>query len=189
MRAPCRFLAVLAASAGLLGCAALEQAASSMPTASSRNDKGSIETRPPQREQSPPADELRGLERQAIAAVNDERAKHDAPPLVERAELSDLARAHSRDMARRRYFSHRSPDGDDVSDRVRAGGIAYRKVGENIQQSRGYEDPVATAIDSWLRSSGHRKILLDPEYTETGLGVALDEEGQYIFTQVFLLPG
>lgn len=167
-----------------LSCAVLERVVS-LPTASSRSEGPQTDTPPAP---PPTSSELRQLERETIEAVNRVRAQHDAAALDERAVLTDVARAHSQDMARRGYFSHRSPEGDDVVDRVRARGISYRKLGENIQQNRGYEDPVRTAIDSWLHSSGHRQILLDPAFTETGVGAALDEQGHYIFTQIFLKP-
>ena len=54
--------------------------------------------------------------------------------------------------------------------------------------NRGSEDPFRTAVESWLKSRGHREHLLSPEFQETGIGVAIDDEGAIYFTQLFLAP-
>ena len=41
-------------------------------------------------------------------------------------DLAAVAHAHSRDMARRGYFDHVSPDGRDPQDRARRGGVTCR---------------------------------------------------------------
>ena len=108
--------------------------------------------------------------------------------LTERSRLTEVARAHSEDMVRRGYFSHVSPEGKDVADRVRADGLRYRRVAENIQMSRGARDTAQSAVDSWMNSEPHRGSILDPGFVETGVGVAVAEDGEIYFTQVFMTP-
>ena len=74
-----------------------------------------------------------------------------------------------------------------AEDRVRASGLRYRNLAENIQMSRGWEDPARKAVDSWLDSRSHRKAMLEPDFLETGVGVALGADGTFYFTQLYIL--
>src|SRR5262245_25677464 len=56
-----------------------------------------------------------------IAAV---RARRDARPLRPAAQLELAAGSYATDMFERRYFSHVSPDGGELVDRVRRSGFA-----------------------------------------------------------------
>ncbi|MCP3978897.1 MAG: hypothetical protein GY716_06140 [bacterium] len=136
----------------------------------------------------PPVDDVSETEKQAVAAVNAVRRERGFGALEVLPELTRAARAHSRDMARRGYFDHEAPDGSRPADRVHRRGIEYRIVAENIQMSRNVRDPVESAVRSWLKSEGHRETLLTPEFTHTGLGVAVAEDATVYFTQLFLVP-
>jgi uncharacterized protein YkwD len=129
--------------------------------------------------------DLRALERAVERAVNEVRTARGLKPLAASGPLREVARAHSQDMARRGYFAHASPEGRGPVDRVLARGLAYRKVSENIAMSRGEDDPVRSAVDGWVASPGHRENLLDPGVRETGVGIAVDEDGALYFTQLF----
>jgi len=131
---------------------------------------------------------LRQVEARTIDLVNGIRREHGLPALTERSPLTEVARAHSEDMVRRGYFSHVSPEKKDVADRVRADGLRYRRVAENIQMSRGTRDAAQSAVDSWMDSESHRGSILDPGFVETGVGVAVAEDGEIYFTQVFMTP-
>lgn len=125
------------------------------------------------------------LERRTLEAVNDVRRRHGLPPLLPDSGLADVARAHSADMARRGYFDHETPEGADFADRVLAHGLTFSRVAENIQMSRGVDDPVSAAVESWMASPGHREAILEPAYERTGVGVALADDGTVYFTQLF----
>jgi uncharacterized protein YkwD len=128
------------------------------------------------------------LERDATIAVNEVRREHGLAELRSNETLVRIARGHSEDMARRQYFAHDTPEGVGSKDRAKRQGVKFRRLGENIHRNRGVADPVRAAVDSWMASRSHRKTILTPEYTETGIGVALDERGAVYFTQLFLLP-
>jgi len=142
-----------------------------------------VEERPAIPRPDPPV-----LEVSTVEAVNRVRAEHGLEQLTVNPVLVEIARDHSRDMVRRGYFDHRSPAGDYVQDRVQRRSIAYSRIGENLHMSRRIADPVRTAVESWLKSRSHRKLLLSPEFRETGIGVAVDDEGAVYFTQLFLTP-
>jgi uncharacterized protein YkwD len=112
----------------------------------------------------------------------------DLAPLRDRPDLAVVAREHSRDMATRNYFSHKSPEGFDVSHRVLVAGILFKVVAENLLESRGADDPVEAAVKQWMNSGGHSKNIVDPEFTETGVGIEINEDGKLYFTQIFIDP-
>ncbi len=70
-----------------------------------------------------PALDRHALERRIHARVNAVRREHDLPPLAWSEALAHVARGHSRDMARRGYFAHRSPGGRDATDRSARAGL------------------------------------------------------------------
>ncbi|TVP98620.1 MAG: CAP domain-containing protein [Roseinatronobacter sp.] len=105
-----------------------------------------------------------------LAAVNDERRRAGRAPLALSPELGRVAQAHACDMAQRGYFSHTSQDGRSVSDRInRAGLPRLCTMGENI--ARGQRD-VPSVMAGWMRSSGHRRNILDRDFTLVGFGRA-----------------
>lgn len=160
------------------------------------------------------APDLDGLDRRIAEAANDARQRRDIEPLAWRADLAAVARGHSRDMGRRGYFDHVSPDGDSAQDRARAGEVVCEiplpgrtrvGVGENLfltSRYRGYSERTAggrvtrtydwfaqdeladRTVDSWLDSPGHRRNLLDPVSRAQGVGVAVGTDDRIYITQV-----
>lgn len=120
------------------------------------------------------------------AGIDAARARHDAGQLQVVAELTELAREHSRRMAQARQLSHSDPlDGRSFRRRVQDAELTFRRVAENVAMNSGAADPAATAVAGWLDSAGHRANLLDPGFTHTGIGVWQHGE-TYYFTQIFL---
>jgi len=132
--------------------------------------------------------DLPALERRTLEGVNEIRVEHGLQPLTYHEGLTIAARDYSGKMARYDFFSHTGFDGSKLHDRAERFKLKYRSIGENLHSSRGHDDPVPVALDGWMNSRGHRKTLLNETYTHTGVGVALDEDGSTIFTQLFMLP-
>ncbi len=132
-----------------------------------------------------PAD-LAGLERLTEREINRIRREAGLRPLRPLPALRDVARGHSEDMARRGFFDHQSPDGRSPGDRVRAGGVAFRIVAENIGASHDLQDPVSAIVDGWLHSPGHYENLIGSQFTHTGVGAALNGDGTVYLTQLFV---
>lgn len=121
--------------------------------------------------------------------TNEERLAAGVGAAVHDDELAAVARAHSRDMRDRGFVNHTNPDGEGPTARVRDAGLDCYP-GENIYQAprgalasseRALADHVVRA---WLESAGHRRTLLDEDYTRQGVGVAIGENAVYV-TQVF----
>jgi uncharacterized protein YkwD len=121
-------------------------------------------------------------QQQVIQLVNAQRAKAGCRALKVDLRLVRAAQAHSIDMARRRYFSHTSPDGRTFADRIRAQGYTGSRIGENI--AAGY--PTASAVmTAWMKSPGHRANILNCRYTVIGVGSAIGGPYGYYWTQDF----
>ncbi|OGD86347.1 hypothetical protein A2164_01245, partial [Candidatus Curtissbacteria bacterium RBG_13_35_7] len=120
-------------------------------------------------------------EQEMFALVNRERKLEGAKPLIWEEELAEVGRKHSKDMFERGYFSHFSPEGKDVGDRLLENGIEYSYAGENLALAPN----VDRAHTGLMNSEGHKRNILDPAFSKIGIG-AIDG-GVYgkMFTQVF----
>ena len=89
--------------------------------------------------------------------------------------LSRAARAHSRDMVRRHYFSHTTPEGLRFADRIRGTGYlrASRQwfVGENLAWGWRGRDSARRIVRAWMHSPPHREVMLNPSFREVGIGI------------------
>lgn len=83
------------------------------------------------------------------------------------AELCRVAQAKADDMAAKGYFSHQSPTYGSPSDMLKAFGVSYRYMGENI--AKGY-DSAEKVVQGWMNSSGHRANILNGNFTALGVG-------------------
>lgn len=157
----------------------------------------------------------REIERIIFKLVNKERSERGLRELSPKAYLVRAARRHSRDMIRRHFYGHENKSGVGPLDRVEQSvkenksffGMLRRfftnetssYVGENICRMpvgkiTGFsyinsEWYVAKAIIiSWMRSPGHRRNILDPNFRRIGIGVACKRKGknrEYYATQDF----
>jgi uncharacterized protein YkwD len=132
-----------------------------------------------------PLADLDAVRREVLAATNAARARRGRPPLVADPQLDTVAQAHARDMLERRYYDHRDPEGRAVRGRVRRLGLDPRRLGENL--ARGIFSP-AEVVERWLLSSGHRRNILEPEFTRLGVGMSFATRGDdvdVLWVQVF----
>lgn len=106
-------------------------------------------------------------EEEMLQLVNEERNIAGLPPVVADTALRDVARAHSRDMFTRGYFSHYSPDGVSPFDRMNAAGISYSYAGENLALA----PSTKLAMQGLMNSPGHRANILNPNFKKLGIGV------------------
>jgi uncharacterized protein YkwD len=121
------------------------------------------------------------LEAQMLVLVNNERATQGLPPLRADPELTEVARAHSRDMFARGYFSHVTPDGKDPFDRIRAANVSYRAAGENLALA----PTLPQAHQGLMNSPGHRANILRPAFGRVGIGIVDGGRRGQMVTQNF----
>jgi uncharacterized protein YkwD len=101
-----------------------------------------------------------------VRAMNGVRAANGRPPLRIGRALTRAARAHSIDMARRRYFEHGA-----FVQRLRRFGVRAPYVGENLAYGTGALG-AAAIVQMWIASPPHRQNLLDRGFQRVGVGVA-----------------
>ncbi|KKR88016.1 MAG: hypothetical protein UU34_C0001G0013 [Candidatus Curtissbacteria bacterium GW2011_GWA1_41_11] len=120
-------------------------------------------------------------EQEMFNLVNQERIRFGSKALVWDELLDQVGRKHSEDMFKRGYFSHFSPEGKDVGNRLLENGIEYSFAGENLALAPNID----RAHTGLMNSEGHRRNILDPAFGKIGIGVV--DGGVYgkMFTQVF----
>jgi uncharacterized protein YkwD len=113
-----------------------------------------------------------------ICEVNVQRAAWGRAGLAPSTRLDHAAAGQSRDMVERGYFSHTSPDGHTLADRLDAVGFIphstrYRwSAGENLAAGEGSNGTPAAIAAAWMRSPTHRSNLVDPDFRMAGIGLA-----------------
>jgi uncharacterized protein YkwD len=130
--------------------------------------------------------DVEALETQCFAEVNLQRKAEGLRPLVISGQLLKVARGYSRRMAKEGFFSHSDPEGETVFQRVDGAGLRWGALGENLALSGGYVNPVATSVQGWMNSPGHRKNILNSRFDSGAVGVWIDPRGTVFFTQIFM---
>lgn len=144
-----------------------------------------VEAAPPKNIAPPPMSagyELSALEQKAVLLLNDARKSAGLEPLKVNLKLSKLAADYASDMNKRKFFAHVDPDGKDPFDRMAAIGIALPNEGENIALGPDVETAHKLLMDSPL----HRENILQPKFTEIGIGVRPDSRGGVYLVQEFI---
>ncbi|MCY8889571.1 CAP domain-containing protein [Bacillus spizizenii] len=119
-------------------------------------------------------------EKKVVELTNAERQKQGLKPLQIDETLSKSARAKSQDMKDKNYFDHQSPTYGSPFDMMKSFGISYKTAGENI--AKGQKTP-EEVVKVWMNSEGHRKNILNPNFTHIGVGYV---ESGSIWTQQFI---
>lgn len=106
----------------------------------------------------------------------------DPPALRYSFVLSKAAQNKADDMASRSYFAH-ALDGESAWKFITE---PYAMAGENL--AIGFTNS-ADMVFAWLASPGHRDNILNPEFTEIGIGVARTaDKKRWIVVQEFIRP-
>jgi len=107
------------------------------------------------------------FEEEVARLVNKERTDRGLQPLTLNSSLANVARIKSADMRDNNYFGHISPTYGDPGQMLQRFGINWRSYGENI--AAGQSTPAAV-MNSWMNSPGHRSNILNPNFTDIGVG-------------------
>lgn len=117
---------------------------------------------------APEAAASAGDESTFVAALNDVRRDAGLPPFTVNVELSNLSRAHAQVMADAGEIFHASPISAGYSG-------PWSKIGENV----GVGANVAVLVDAFVASPGHYANIIDPAFTEIGVGVVWKDSALY----------
>lgn len=116
-----------------------------------------------------------------LKAINDLRAANRRSALRFSPTLGRVARAHAADMRRRNVMSHTGGDGSTPAQRATRAGYSWCRIAENV--AAGQPD-LASVMQAWANSPGHRRNMLDLNITEVGIA----QDGPY-WAMVLGKPG
>lgn len=98
-------------------------------------------------------------------------------PLTWNDTLELAAYNHSTDMNSKNFFDHKGSDGSMANNRIEKYNYNWTAYGENI--ASGYQTE-SEVVEAWIKSPGHCKNIMNPNFEEIGVARA----GDY-WTQVF----
>lgn len=122
------------------------------------------------------------LEETLLGLVNQERQKNGLKELKPNEALQKYARIKSKDLSDHQYFAHISPNLGSPLEMLSESDISFQTVGENIALGPTTSESVHTAF---MNSEGHAKNVLG-DYKEMGIGVYLNQEDMYYWTELFI---
>src|SRR5438874_290522 len=129
---------------------------------------------------------LNDNETRIFSLINRERARSGLAQLAWNDQLADLARGYSRTMAREGFFDHIDSEGNSVVERARRSHISHwEKIGENLFSCDPTNEYANLALRGWMHSPSHRDNILDPDWRDTGIGIAISRAGEIYITEVF----
>lgn len=136
-----------------------------------------VRTRPQQflKEQVEPYLDKNQLTRNSYAKslVKELKATKKMQALQLSKPLTEVARIHAQDMGKKDLTSHDSSNGTPFHERVRNHSKAKGMIAENC--SYGYDQALdivmSLLIDDGIKSLGHRKNILEPNYKWVGIAI------------------
>ena len=134
-----------------------------------------------------PAPATSGVAAKVVQLTNAERGSHGRLRLRMNERLMHAAQLHAEQMARAGQPAHVLPDAvyPRAEDRLAAAGYRWHNYGENL--ALGQASPAA-AVRDWMHSRGHRRNIVSPDFTELGVGYAIDRAGRPYYVQLFASP-
>ena len=119
--------------------------------------------------------------------TNAERTRAGLQAVRADSALTEAAQIQAGQMARAGRLDHDLPGATypRLEDRLRAAGYTWRAAAENIAYGQA---GAAAVMADWMRSPAHRENILNPAFTEIGVGHADDPGGRHYFVQVFARP-
>lgn len=106
-------------------------------------------------------------EKEMFELVNKERVSGGLTALIFDRRLTDIARSHAKDMFKRGYFSHYTPEGLSPFDRMAKEDVSFSFAGENLALA----PSVSLTMQGLMQSEGHRKNILSSDFGRVGIGV------------------
>jgi uncharacterized protein YkwD len=130
---------------------------------------------------------LQFVESEVIRLTNLERTNAGLAALGTNSKLVSAAKHHTLNMARYEKMQHTITEADlqQMTDRINFYQYNWSTIGENIAWN--YPD-AASVVAAWMASPGHRANILNANYTEIGVAVRVDDDGQPYYTQNFGRP-
>jgi uncharacterized YkwD family protein len=117
-----------------------------------------------------------------VSLVNQARAQAGLKALNNYGSLVNMANTKAKDIVTNNYFSHTSPTYGSPFDMMKSNGIAYLYAGENLAINQN----VQAAEQALMNSPEHKANILNPNFTDIGIGIAQKSDGSYVYVQEFI---
>jgi uncharacterized protein YkwD len=108
--------------------------------------------------------------------INAYRKEKGLKPLRLNTQLTEAAKAHSRDLAKWDRISHFGSDGSNPWDRVKRVGYSAKLAAENVGTG---QVTIEEVMKGWQTSPGHNKNLLLPDAQEMGIALVQDPKTEF----------
>lgn len=142
------------------------------------------------------------VERIVVQETNKLRAENGLPPVETNASLSEAARSHASRMARGEFVAHKTPDsipydrygwcaddggyfGENVANTWYDRNIVYDEGDVPTLHLSTEREVAKHLVRKWNDSNGHRRTMLNGNWTMMGIGVAVGEQNEVFATQAF----
>lgn len=130
--------------------------------------------------------EADGWATEVLRLTNQERVQRGLDPVVWNPTLALEATDYACELITFNYFAHVNPEtGESLRDRAAAVNYEYWEIGENLA---GGQTTPAQAVREWMDSPDHRENILNPDFTELGIGVRLGGDYRIYWVQEFGRP-
>ena len=100
-----------------------------------------------------------------VDLVNEERAKENIAPVSLNRAATGAAQVRAEEA--KKSFSHTRPNGTKCFTALAEADITYAAAGENLAGKIKTPEKV---VDAWMNSPGHRKNIMDPAFSQIGIG-------------------
>ena len=132
------------------------------------------------------------LEERMHEIINAARGEQGLAELAFDETARDIARAHSEDVVSHEFITNTELAGsyEYCATWVHQSKIYHSREAQSGQRIptewRTPEELAQTVVEGWLKSTeGHREAVLDPYFHKMGVGIAISDEGEIFFTQIF----
>lgn len=140
------------------------------------------ETAPNESKPTPTPSQISNDAQRLLTLVNAARTEKGAGTLKYSEALSKVAYDKAKDMVESNTFSHQSAIYGSPFEMMRKYGITFTAAAENIAGNQTVEG----AYYAWMNSEGHRKNILNGNYTATGIGIYVSPIYGKIIVQMFI---
>lgn len=130
--------------------------------------------------QAPRPPDTQAAARRLFQLMNQERVARGLPAFARRSDVDTIAVAHSKRMAADGNIWHN----DDYFTAATKNAIRAVFVGENVARNADIDDMHRRLMNS----PDHRDNILNPRFTQVGVGVAVGANGALFGTENFLQP-
>jgi uncharacterized protein YkwD len=129
----------------------------------------------PDRLEAPVVGDSRAVRDAVLCLLNAERTARGLRALRASALLRESAQRFSNRLVARRFFSHVSPTGEQLADRIARTGYPPRRgswtAAENLAWGAGEHATPREIVRHWMASTGHRRNILARGFRDAGIGV------------------